>query len=146
VTVPQSLADLGLKTINRVHRAVLRLSGGRVLGSAFGMRVVELHTVGRISGQPRSTMLTAPVIGGARIVLVASKGGNDRDPEWFRNLMAHPEAELIIDGQRRPIRARQASAAEKTELWPQVVAAYPGYAGYQSRTERDIPLVICEPR
>lgn len=146
MTVPQSLADLGLKTMNRVHRAVLRLSGGRVLASAFGMPVVELHTVGRISGQPRTTMLTAPVIDGARIVLVASKGGDDRDPEWFRNLIAQPEAELVMDGQRRLIRARQASAGEKAELWPRVVTAYQGYAEYQRRTERDIPLVICEPR
>jgi deazaflavin-dependent oxidoreductase (nitroreductase family) len=144
--MPQSLTDLGMKTMSRVHRAVLRLSGGRVLASAFGMRVVELQTVGRVSGQPRSTMLTAPVIDGARMVLVASKGGDDRDPEWFRNLMAHPEAELVIDGDRRLIRARQASAAEKAELWPQVVEAYPGYAEYQRRTERDIPLVLCEPR
>jgi deazaflavin-dependent oxidoreductase (nitroreductase family) len=146
VTVPQSLTDLGHKAMNRVHRGVLRLSGGRVLGSAFGMQVVELHTVGRVSGQPRSTMLTAPVIDGARIVLVASKGGDDRDPDWFRNLIAQPEAELTIEGQRRLIQARQASAGEKAELWPRVVAAYRGYAGYQRRTERDIPLVICEPR
>ena len=146
MTMPQSLADLGLKTMNRLHRLVLRLSGGRVLSSAFGMSVVDLRTVGRVSGLPRSTLLTAPVMDGARVVLVASKGGDDRDPEWFRNLMARPEAELIIDGQRRAVSARRASADEKAELWPQVVAAYPGYAEYQRRTERDIPLVICEPR
>jgi deazaflavin-dependent oxidoreductase (nitroreductase family) len=79
-------------------------------------------------------------------VLVASKGGDDRDPDWYRNLLAHPEIELTMAGRRRPMRARRASPAEKAELWPQVVAAYHGYAGYQRRTERDIPLVICEPR
>jgi len=56
------------------------------------------------------------------------------------------EAELTVDGQRRPVRARQASAEEKAELWPRVVAAYGGYAGYQRRTQRDIPLVLCDPR
>jgi deazaflavin-dependent oxidoreductase (nitroreductase family) len=110
------------------------------------MQVVELHTVGRKSGLPRSTMLTAPVIDGQRIVLVASKGGDDRDPDWYCNLMAHPDAELTVDGQRRPVRARQASGEEKAELWPRVVAAYGGYAGYQRRTERDIPLILCDPR
>ena len=146
MSLQQQLADIGLKAMSGVHRVILRSTGGRVLNSAFGMQVVELHTVGRKSGLPRSTMLTAPVIDGQRIVLVASKGGDDRDPDWYRNLMAHPDAELTVDGQRRPVRARQASAGEKAELWPRVVAAYGGYAGYQRRTQRDIPLVLCDPR
>jgi len=146
MNLQQQLADIGLKTMSRVHRVILRGTGGRVLNSAFGMQVVELHTVGRKSGLPRSTMLTAPVIDGQRIVLVASKGGDDRDPDWYRNLMAHPDAELTVDGQRRAVRARLATAGEKAELWPRVVAAYRGYAGYQRRTQRDIPLVLCDPR
>jgi deazaflavin-dependent oxidoreductase (nitroreductase family) len=146
MSLQQQLADIGLKAMSRVHRVILRSTGGHVLNSAFGMQVVELHTVGRKSGLPRSTMLTAPVIDGQRIVLVASKGGDDRDPDWYRNLMAQPDAELTVDGQRRPVRARQASAGEKAELWPRVVAAYGGYAGYQRRTQRDIPLVLCDPR
>jgi deazaflavin-dependent oxidoreductase (nitroreductase family) len=146
VSPHQSLTDLSMKAMSRVHRAVVHLSGGRVGGSARGMPVVELHTVGRTSGRPRSTMLTAPVVDGDRVVLVASKGGDDRDPDWYRNLVAHPEVELTLGGQRRPMRARPASAAQKAELWPRVIAANPGYAGYQRRTERDIPLVICEPR
>ncbi len=146
MTLQQFLAGLSLKTMSQTHRTILHLSGGRVLGSAFGMPVVELHTVGRTSGRPRSTMLTAPVIDGDRVVLVASKGGADRDPDWYRNLVAHPEIELTMAGRRRPMRARPASAQEKAELWPRVVAAYGGYGGYQQRTERDIPLVICEPR
>jgi deazaflavin-dependent oxidoreductase (nitroreductase family) len=144
--VHQYLTDIGLKTMSRAHRAIVHLSGGQVLGSAFGMPVVELHTAGRRSGRPRSTMLTAPVVDGDRVVLVASKGGDDRDPDWYRNLVADPGIELTMAGRRRPMRARQASPEEKAELWPQVVAAYPGYASYQRRTERDIPLVICEPR
>jgi deazaflavin-dependent oxidoreductase (nitroreductase family) len=60
--------------------------------------------------------------------------------------MAHPEIELTVAGRRRPMRARLASPDEKAELWPRVVAAYRGYGDYQRRTERDIPLVICEPR
>jgi deazaflavin-dependent oxidoreductase (nitroreductase family) len=144
--VQQYLADISLKAMSGLHRAVVHLSGGRVLGSAFGMPVVELHTVGRTSGLPRSTMLTAPVVDGDRVVLVASKGGDDRDPDWYRNLVAHPEIELTMAGRRRPMRARRASPQEKAQLWPRVVVAYRGYGGYQRRTSRDIPLVICEPR
>jgi deazaflavin-dependent oxidoreductase (nitroreductase family) len=79
-------------------------------------------------------------------VLVASKGGDDRNPDWYRNLTARPEVELTMDGRHRPMRARTATAEERDELWPRVVAAYKGYAAYQRRTDRDIPLVICEPR
>ena len=96
------LADLSMKTMSQAHRAIVHLSGGQVLGSAFGMPVVELHTTGRASGRPRSTMLTAPVTDGDRVVLVASKGGDDRDPDWYRNLLAHPEIELTMAGERLP--------------------------------------------
>jgi deazaflavin-dependent oxidoreductase (nitroreductase family) len=146
MSMQRYLTDFGFKTVTQIHRTILHVTGGRVLGSAFGMPVVELHTVGRTSGLPRSTMLAAPVVDGDRVVLVASKGGDDRDPDWYRNLMAHPEIELTMDGRRRPMLAHRASQEEKAELWPRVVAAYRGYAGYQRRTERDIPVVICEPR
>lgn len=146
MSLQQSLADLGFKIMSRTHLTILQLSGGRLLGSAFGMPTVELHAVGRKSGLPRSTILTAPVIDADHVVLVASKGGDDRDPDWYRNLKANPEIELTIGGRRRPMRARTATPAEKAELWPRVVAAYRGYDGYQRRTDRDIPLIICEPR
>jgi len=110
------------------------------------MPVVELHHVGRRSGLARTTMLTAPVSDADRFVLVASKGGDARDPEWFRNVVAHPEIEMTVHGQRRMMRARVASVEERSELWPQVISAYRPYASYRKRTTRDIPMVICEPR
>jgi len=141
-----ALKDLSAKAMNLAHRAVLTVSGNRLLSTPFGMPVVELHTVGRKSGQPRSCYLTAPVHDSARVVLVASKGGDDRHPDWYRNLQASPDAELVIHRSRRKIRARTATPDEKAELWPKIVAAYQGYADYQTRTSRDIPVVICEPR
>lgn len=146
MTLRQHLNDVGLKNISRAHRAIVHATGGRVGGRGFGMPVVELTTVGRKSGRPRSVMLTAPIIEGDRVVLVASKNGDDRDPDWYRNLLAQPEAELTVNGQRRAVHARPASPDEKADLWPRVVAAYHGYATYQRRTERDIPLVLCDPR
>ncbi len=141
----RSLVDFGFRTLTTVHRMIVRVSGGRLGARAFGMPVVELHTVGRRSGRRYTTMLTAPVIDGERVVLVASKGGDDRDPDWFRNAMAHPEVELTMNGTRRAVRTRRASDEEKAELWPRVIASYKSYGNYQRRTSRNIPLVICEP-
>jgi len=144
--ISHRVADLSMRVMNVVHRSVLTLSRGR-LGWRIGqMSVLELHTVGRSSGVRRSTMLTAPVDEPGRVVLVASKGGDDRHPFWYRNLVEHPDVELTQNGVTRPMRARTATEAEKAALWPAIVRAYSGYAAYQRKTSRDIPVVICEPR
>ncbi len=139
-------ADFGLKLMNSVHRAVRTLSGGRFGNRLMGMQALELCVIGRKSGQRRSLMLTAPIHDDHRTVLVASKGGDDRHPDWYRNLVDDPDIELTVGGVTRPMRARTATPEEKAALWPGIVGAYGGYAGYQARTERDIPVVICEPR
>jgi deazaflavin-dependent oxidoreductase (nitroreductase family) len=82
---------------------------------------------------------------GESVVLVASYGGDDRHPQWFLNLRDNPEVEITMEGNTRQLRARVASPEEKATLWPRVVAAHRGYGQYQQRTDRDIPLVICEP-
>ena len=138
--------DNFLKGVNALHRTLLRLSGGRLLRAPLGMPTVELHTIGRRTGRRHSVLLTAPVVEGDVVVLVASKGGDDRHPDWYRNLLAQPDVEVTIGGQTRPVHARTATEDEKAELWPRITAKYRGYAGYQRRTERDIPVVICEPR
>jgi deazaflavin-dependent oxidoreductase (nitroreductase family) len=107
---------------------------------------VELHTIGRSTGKRRSTMLTSPVHDDTRYVLIASKGGDDRNPQWYQNLVANPDVELTIQGTTVPMRARTASAEEKAQLWPDIIAAYRGYEQYQRKTRRDIPVVICEPK
>jgi deazaflavin-dependent oxidoreductase (nitroreductase family) len=140
------VTDVVAKAMNLVHRGVLLASGGRLGNRIFGMRAVELHTKGRKSGERRSVMLTAPIHEGDRIVLVASKGGDSRHPDWYRNLVVEPDVEITDGGHTRLMRARTATAREKEELWPRIVSAYPGYASYQQRTDRDIPLIICEPR
>jgi deazaflavin-dependent oxidoreductase (nitroreductase family) len=140
------LKDARLKGMNLAHRTLLAVSGGRVGRRLGSMPVVELHTTGRTSGRRRSVMLTVPVHGDGRWVLVASKGGDDRHPDWYRNLVANPEAELTVDGTTVAVNTRTATDAEKAELWPRVVATYRGYAAYQTRTDRDIPLVICTQR
>ena len=146
MTTKDSLTDLQMKGMNAVHKTLLKVSGGRLGATLGSMPVVELHTVGRSSGKRRSTMLTTPVHDEGTYVLVASKGGDDRDPDWFRNLVANPDVELTVDGTTIPLTARVATEDEKSELWPRIVEAYKGYAGYQEKTDRNIPVVICEPR
>ncbi len=146
MALKESLKDLQMKSMNAVHKSVLKLSGGRLLNSFGTMPVVELHTIGRTSGKPRTTMLTAPIHDDGNYVLIASKGGDDRDPDWYRNLVANPDIELTVDGKTLLMTARVASSAEKSEMWPRIVEAYKGYAGYQKKTDRNIPVVVCEPR
>lgn len=137
--------DVLHRAINGVHRTIFRVSGGRVGGKGAGMPVVELTTTGRKSGKKRSTMLTSPVHDDERVVLVASFGGDDRNPAWFLNLRDSPDVTITMEGKTRDMRARVATPDEKVQLWPQVVEANKGYAGYQEKTDRDIPLVILEP-
>jgi deazaflavin-dependent oxidoreductase (nitroreductase family) len=146
MSVRESFVDVGAKAMNAGHKAILKVSGGRWLKKPFGMPALELHVTGRRSGQRRTVMLTTPIHDDTRVVLVASKGGDDRDPEWYRNLVAHPDVEITLDGETKPYLARTATAEEKAQLWPEIVAAYKGYGGYQERTTRDIPVVICTPR
>jgi deazaflavin-dependent oxidoreductase (nitroreductase family) len=137
--------DIGARIVTGFHEAVFRLSKGRIGNRGFGMPVLILTTTGRKTGKQRTTMLTSPVQDGDQLVLVASYGGDDRHPTWFLNLRDNPQVEITMDGRARRMRARVATPEEKEKLWPRVVAAYRGYGQYQKRTERDIPLVICDP-
>ena len=138
--------DLILKTMNTVHRTVLKVSGGKLGWSTGSMPVLELTTTGRKSGQPRSVMLTSPLQEGTTIVIVASRGGDDIHPAWFLNLRDNPEVEVSYKGEpKRKMKARVATPEERARMWPQVTSTYKGYASYQTKTEREIPLVLLEP-
>ncbi len=139
-------SDLVLKTMNRVHRAILAVSGGRLGWQAGGMTALQLHTIGRTSGERRSVMLTCPIEVDGNPVVVASRGGDDHHPAWFLNLQANPEVEVTMRGETRPMLANVVPDDERARLWQQVTSAQKRYAGYQQRTEREIPLVILTPR
>lgn len=135
-------------TMTALHRALLRATGhrfGRRLGS---MPVIELTTTGRSSGLPRTALLTVPARDpetGALIV-IASRGGDDAQPAWYLNLVAEPLVQVAAPGGHpRPYRARTADRDERDHWWPLAVQAYRGYAQYQRKTEREIPVVILEP-
>ena len=138
--------DTAARAVNALHRTLFETTNGHLFGRLGGMPVLMLTTTGRRSGKPRTTMLTSPVQFGDSLVLVASYGGDDRHPTWFLNLRDDPDVEITMGGRRTKMKARVATKEEKSELWPRVTEAYSGYAGYQKRTDRDIPLVILEPR
>jgi F420H(2)-dependent quinone reductase len=144
-----SLADRTWPVLRRVagaHTQIYRLTNGLV-GHRFpgAPPMLLLDHVGARSSVKRTTPLVY-VADGDDVVLVASKGGNPKHPAWYHNLLANPETTVQIGGERRPVRARVAAPTERDRLWPKAVATYPGYQGYQERTQRRIPLVILERR
>ena len=132
------------RLVTRLDAALLRATGGR-RSLITGVPTLVLHDVGRRSGQARVT----PLIYLDRppdLVIVASKGGTDRHPAWFHNLMAMTTAQVDLPGgMSRVVRPRVAKPQERAELWPQLVALYPDYATYATYTEREIPVVVLEP-
>jgi deazaflavin-dependent oxidoreductase (nitroreductase family) len=139
-------SDLTLKLMNGVHRAAIRLSFGRLGWSAAAMPVLELTTTGRRTGRPRTVLLTSPLQLGDTYLVVASRGGDDQPPAWLGNLIAQPQVQVAVGGRSaETMHARVAIAVERAELWPRVVADHTMYAGYQRRTDREIPLVLLEP-
>jgi deazaflavin-dependent oxidoreductase (nitroreductase family) len=138
--------DFQLKTMNAVHRALLKVSGGRIGWSAADMPVLELTTIGRKSGAERSVMLTTPLQDGDDIMIVASRGGDDSHPDWFVNLRANPEVQVKLeDTDKQPYRASIASGAERERMWTALTAEHDNYAGYQRKTDREIPVVVLTP-
>ena len=128
------------------HARIYRLTGGRIGHHIPGLPPMLLldHT-GAKSGTRRTTPLLY-VDDPPNVVIVASKGGYARHPAWYHNLRAHPDTQVQIGAERRPVRARVATEAERRRLWPMAVSTYSGYRDYQRRTERTIPLMVLEPR
>jgi len=109
--------------------------------SASGIPNLILTTTGRRSGKPYSTPLYFGEYDG-RYLLVASYAGSDTHPKWYLNLLAHPNVEVQIRGERFAARARTASPDEKSALWAEMTKIYPRFAEFQESTEREIPVVI----
>lgn len=135
-----------IKLMSTANTGLYRRTGGR-LGGKFpgGAPICLLTTTGRKSGEPR-TMPLLYLADGDDVVLVASKGGFSGHPQWYLNLVADPGVVVEVGRSRREMTARVADADEKAALWPRLVAMYAAYDEYQARTDRDIPVVVCEPR
>lgn len=108
-----------------------------------GTTVLILTTTGRKSGEPRSTPLIYQRHGDD-VLVVASNGGADAPPLWFRNLEADPEVQVQVKGDRFTARARTATGEEKPGMWRTMAAVWPAYNEYQTKTDREIPVVVLE--
>lgn len=138
--------DLVLKSMNNVHRMILKVSGGKFGWTAGNMPVLELVTIGRKSGQERATMLTSPLQEDDTTVIVASRGGDDHNPAWFLNLKDTPEVTVKWKGgEPQAMTATEATEEERERMWPIITEKYTNYAGYQKKTDRQIPLVLLTP-
>ena len=128
------------------HTSIYRASRG-LIGHRFpgAPPMLLLEHVGAKSGAARTSPLVYTV-DGRDLILVASKGGHPRNPAWLHNLVANPDTTVQVGSSRRPVHARVARPEERERMWPMVLKTYGGYADYQKRAERQIPLVILEPR
>ena len=129
--------------LTSANTKLFRATNGRIGGGIGKMRILLLHHVGRKSGTKRVTPLLY-LRDDNRLVIVASKGGSEKHPAWFHNLMANPETLVELPREKRSVRARQATDEERAELWPRLVDMYGSYEAYQTYTDRKIPLIILE--
>jgi deazaflavin-dependent oxidoreductase (nitroreductase family) len=142
--IREGLRRFFIRAMSRTHGRIYRISGGRLLGRMAGMPVLLLTTTGRRSGKPRTATLTYLRTGGD-FVVIGSFGGSDLPPAWWINLQRNPWASVLIGGTTSKMRARAATAEEYDRLWPLVTETYAGYARYQKRTARPIPIVVLTP-
>lgn len=134
-----------MKVATRVNVWVYQKSGGRLMNTFLGgAPICIVTTTGRKSGIKRDIPLIH-IPWENKKILVASQGGMEKHPIWFHNIVAHPEIEILAEGEKRRYRAQRASEDEKRALWPRLLGVYPDFDEYQARTDRDIPVLICYP-
>jgi deazaflavin-dependent oxidoreductase (nitroreductase family) len=130
-----------MKWTGRLHTALYRATRGAIGARADGLDVLLLTTRGRRSGRPRTTPL--PYFRDASdLVVIASFGGSDRHPAWYANLMRDARVRVRVRGRQGEFHARPAQGAQRARLWAEITAAQPRYLDYQSRTAREIPVVV----
>jgi F420H(2)-dependent quinone reductase len=138
--------------LSRAHTVVYRLTRGRFgrnlrIGAGFRKPAPTLLLEHR--GRKSGKRFTSPVLyitDGPDVVIVASAAGRDEHPQWYRNLVADPYTHIEIGADRRPVTAVQADPDERARLWPRLVEAYADFNSYQSRTTRELPVMVLQPR
>ena len=123
-----------------------RANEGRVGGNFEGAPLLLLHTTGAKSGQERVHPMMYQDLGDGSVAVFASKAGAPDNPAWFHNVQATPDVTAEIGTETRPCRARTATGDERERIWTEQKADYPGFADYEAKTDREIPVVILDPR
>jgi deazaflavin-dependent oxidoreductase (nitroreductase family) len=139
------MRDGTAKRLSSIHTLAYRLTGGRVGRRLVANDMLLLTTRGRKTGHPH----TVPLLylnDGDNLVVIASWGGRPDNPHWYANLVAHPETTVQVRGNRWEVTAESMPAEDREKWWPTIVKANPGYATYQARTERQIPVVRLRPK
>jgi F420H(2)-dependent quinone reductase len=140
-----AMGDFFIKWMSRLNTFMYRRNNGQGLGGTFqNIPVALLTTTGRKTGEPRVSPLYF-LRDGDRLVVAASRGGSDKNPQWYRNLKDNPKVQVQVKDEVLNLNARDANEEERVRYWPQLVQMYPTYEDYQSWTDRVIPLVVCEP-
>jgi deazaflavin-dependent oxidoreductase (nitroreductase family) len=121
-----------------------RASGGRLSGDFEGVPMLILHTTGAKSGEPRVIPLMYRQEGDS-LVIFASKAGAPTNPDWLHNLRAHPAVSVEVGSETRPVVAREAQGEERERIWESHKEQFPGFAEYEAKTDRVIPVVVLEP-
>ena len=121
-----------------------RANQGKVGGMFEGTPILLLHHTGAKSGKVRVNPL-AYQANGNRLVVFASKGRAPTNPDWFHNLKANPRATVEVGTETRDVRARVAEGEEREKIWSRQKEIMPGFAGYETKTTRQIPVIILEP-
>ncbi len=130
---------------NRKIIEEFRTNAGRVGGMFEGVPVLLLHHTGAKSGKERVNPL-AYQPDGDRYAVFGSKGGAPTNPDWYHNLKAHPDVSVEVGTDTIPVRARVAEGEEREKIWSKQKAAIPTFAQYEQNTDREIPVIILEPR
>ena len=132
------MSDWNTKTIEE-----FRSNGGKVGGSFQGAPLLLLHTTGARSGMERINPMMYQDLGGA-VAVFASKGGHPTNPDWFHNVVAHPEVTIEIGTDTVPVRARVTDGDERDRIWTRQKQLIPGFADYEAKTDRQIPVLVLE--
>lgn len=137
----------GMADVNDWNRKIIeefRANGGKVGGQFEGAPMLVLHTKGAKSGEPRVNPMVYQDLGG-RYAVFASYAGAPKNPSWYHNLVAHPDVEIEVGTERKRVTARVLEGAEREPVWEKQKADMPGFAEYEAKTDRIIPVVVLEP-
>jgi deazaflavin-dependent oxidoreductase (nitroreductase family) len=137
-------ARLALKLGSGAHAGVYRATGGKLFGRMGKSPILLLNTVGRKTGRKRTSPLLY-VMDGEDFVIIASKGGAPNDPAWYLNLKANPDATVEVGDREVRVRAEEVDSEVKVRLWQKMVEMYPTYDHYETKTKREIPLLVLHP-
>ena len=134
-----------IRPYSRLNSLIYRLSGGRLMRTMQGRPIMVVTMRGAKTGKERNVpLMYVPYKDG--VIVVGSQAGAPKSPVWVKNLQAHPDVVVQVDGERMNLRARQVDDEEKAEVWPTCVKHYAEFEDYQRRTDRNIPVFVCEPR